>query len=357
MKDEYLPFKRCLDRLEHNFLKITYGYYGDSDIDFQHPSLRDMLLAFLQNEPKVRMKYISLASSQGLADVIRGIPLYGSTATPKTHCLILQNKTEVDLLCKRIQQIMSASSRSRDKTILLNSVATLIPSPWKKKKLVSETQIKKFHASSAKKVVDAVVSPIAENKIYDNNHSYSLHQWLLILYIFYDLAPFISPTTSPPYLSKLVLNIDENDIFNGLKLIELLLENDPIVVKQILTQELSQYWIDYLGTKLEECLSEGEEFEQIPSSDQSDYNDKQSQYDGWRYDAEQYIKLTKYFYDLIYIEVPDELEALEDFILNSEGPLRPDEVEDDDDVDDHDNYYSDTSTKEYWTIERLFEDL
>lgn len=70
-----LEFNDCVNRLEHSFIRVVTSYFGDSFVDFQHPSLRDMLLSQLRNNEVARRRYIELASPIGLSNLIKGVAL------------------------------------------------------------------------------------------------------------------------------------------------------------------------------------------------------------------------------------------------------------------------------------------
>ncbi len=71
-RDRHLPFRQVLARLEHSFLQVSRTFAGTPTADFRHPSLRDMLLEELREDPKARARYISLTTPVGIAALIRG---------------------------------------------------------------------------------------------------------------------------------------------------------------------------------------------------------------------------------------------------------------------------------------------
>jgi hypothetical protein len=73
MQNSGLKFKDALARLSHSFLHLSKSYGGEEEVDFQHPSLRDMLLSQLREDEWSRRKYIELTSATGLASLIRGL--------------------------------------------------------------------------------------------------------------------------------------------------------------------------------------------------------------------------------------------------------------------------------------------
>jgi len=73
-----LSFSDAVTRLKHTFVTVTYTYHGIEKIDFKHPSLRDLLLSQLRDDPVARMKYIELTSTVGLAKLVQGLASKGN---------------------------------------------------------------------------------------------------------------------------------------------------------------------------------------------------------------------------------------------------------------------------------------
>ena len=81
----------------------------------------------------------------------------------------------------------------------------------------------------------------------------------------------------------------------------------------------------------------------------SDYDTWYSDYDTWYSDADGLVTLIDGFYKWVpFFDVPDGLETLKELMKNVVLPREPDS--------DHD-YFNGETGGEYWTIERMFEDL
>jgi len=358
MRDEYLPFEQCLDRLKHSFLRVTTHEFWGSYIDFQHPSLRDMLLILLQNEPTVRRQYILLASPQGLYDIIQGIPFFGLSPTDDVHTLIIRDEEELDLLCGRIRNVITDTIPANDQSQLLNSAVTLLPRKNKKIINAADVDLGRFLKSPSGKVIDALLQALANENTYRNNLTYKLSNWMDILEKFYQLAPYIVPVPHLSYITSLALQMRETDILDGLRFIYLLSVNEPIVFKQVFSQKLAQQWNKSLITKLDEYSGEGEYLDNISTGDKYDYEEKYSAYVNWKEKAEDLLELATIFYSFSQIQQPDEFSAFEDLLENISPPQQPEEEEEEEEEEDTTyKYKTDKSDKEYWTIERLFEDL
>jgi len=68
-----LPFPNAITRLKHSFITLTRTFQGLERVNFKHPSLRDLLLGELRNDPSARRRYIELTSPIGLAKLIQGL--------------------------------------------------------------------------------------------------------------------------------------------------------------------------------------------------------------------------------------------------------------------------------------------
>lgn len=122
MKEEHLRFEKCLSLLDHSFIKT------DSElIDFQHPTIRDLLMEILRNDTSVRRRYIATLAPNGLASVIEGVRYFRKTslAEPVIHVLVLENADELQLLKKRITDVLTEPIPFYQMERVLDSCATL----------------------------------------------------------------------------------------------------------------------------------------------------------------------------------------------------------------------------------------
>ncbi len=68
-----LTFSQVVSRLRHSFITVMKTYHGIERINFKHPSLRDLLLGELRDDPTARRRYIELTSTVGLARLVEGV--------------------------------------------------------------------------------------------------------------------------------------------------------------------------------------------------------------------------------------------------------------------------------------------
>ncbi|MCK4233767.1 hypothetical protein KAX75_05025 [candidate division WOR-3 bacterium] len=353
MKDEYLSFEQCLSRLEHSFLRKAQGFWG-AHVDFQHPSLRDMLLKLLQDNPIARLNYISMASSHGLSDIIQGIPYYAQRATHEVHNLIVRNKRELEALKQRLENIISATMPSEDHLLIINSAESLLPR--KKGGIIelADLDLKSFQKSHSGKVLKTIINSFANEDIYKNNKTRQLGSWVKILNKFYKLVQYVVPIPHLAYLRNLVSRIKKEDITDSIQLFDLLSTYEPIFFNQVFSKELADQWGEEIASRLEDCRNSGNDIDGIVSSSREEYDEKYAEFDDWRSEAEELLENAFLFYEFSEIEGPAALENLDNLVNNIAEPLEPEDEEDEEEGID---YEPDIPLENYWTIERLFEDL
>jgi hypothetical protein len=125
-----LSFEESVSRLKHSFLRATISYDGEELIAVQHPSLRDMLLLDLRDDPTARRRYLMLASPFGLAGVIGGIALTidgSSDNRDLEHAVVPKTEEEFEIFLKRLREFSQGVLRLRDWEELLSAAERLIP--------------------------------------------------------------------------------------------------------------------------------------------------------------------------------------------------------------------------------------
>lgn len=359
MRDEYLQFERCLDRLKHSFLRVSQ-WYQSSYIDFQHPSLRDMLLSFLQTEPIARRQYISLASPEGLSEIIQGISYFGSPPTDEIHRLVIQDETELDLLCERIRNIVTHSILAYDQIKLLRSTKIILPHRKKKRVSPAEVDLERFQNTPRGKVVGTLVRAIANENIYKNNLTYKLSSWTDILKEFYDLASYIVPVPRPAYLHNLTspikeVSISTKVILSHLPFIHLFSVNEPIIFRQIFSQSLVQKLDKSFISESQKCYDELYSLDGATTSDKEEYEQMDYYYEDLKNRANDLLEEGEILYHLSRTKEPEVFSNLEDLVDNMTPPILG--MEDEEQEEEEEEYRISKSDEEYWTIERLFEDL
>lgn len=347
MRNGYLTFEKCIQRLEHSFLRVKHAYF-EKKVDFQHPSLRDMLLNILQNEPQVKRQYILNASPSALSSIIRGVSLYNQTSGKESHVLILNNKNELSLLLGRINAVINDTIRHLGLQEILSSAEALIPQKNEKNIAPADFDLVKFSRTAQGKVVKTVLTSFGKQDTCNNNTQYPFSVWTNLLHKFYQLTPYIVPIPRVEYIDILMGRFKKANISEKIKFVSLLSLHEPLKFKQIFSSKLEKLCNKYIREELQECIKECE----LESWDVYTENDQIiSEYDAWLYLSEQMLIFADEFYSSTHLEPQKEISELRSLIELTPSPFMPDE----EDIQSLDyDYYK---GHEYWTIERVFEDL
>lgn len=352
MRNEYLPFEQCLKRLSHSFIQTGQGlipaghvFSWGNFIDFQHPSIRDMLLYILQDEPKVRPWFISLASPEGLSSIIRGIPLFGSTHKDETHVLILSNEDELNLLCDRIKVVLTESITFSQVEMILSNADFLIPRKTDKKLGPADLDLAEFSKSPCGRVLSTILSACACQEAYETKTAYNLSSWTDILRKFYELAPYVTPVLHPTYLGQLVNRSESADFSETIRFFSCLSINEPLIFRQTFGAKLDSRLNSLVVSGLRERCQQGKNHQRTIYED---YEDERGAYETWRDGAKQNLEIAHIYYTFSAFSEPEELLELEELIDSVFSPEAPREDWEEE---------QEREPEEYWTIERLFEDL
>lgn len=366
MKNEYLQFDKCLQRLEHSFLKVYRGFHVGL-IRFQHPSLRDMLFTMLQNEPQVRLQYISNASPDGLSGLIEGIVLSEGILNYEAHTLVIRSENEIKLLCKRTRIVVTETIPPSVMIKILNSADVLIPRMRGKKIAPGDLDLIEFSKTSQGKVLREILNSIAKQNTYDNNATYSFLAWIIILLKFYELTPYIVTIPHPEYISLLLARFKNANISDSIHFMELLFRYEPLIFVQMFNKKLEKQWHKSIVTKLYDYYDRGNE---VDWSFFDDYESAQAEYDDWHTEVDELIDLAHTFYSFSSMKKPGELFKLEKLKNEALNPPEPD-VDDEEKWWEEDRemgkeeerrgveerFYAHRGDVIYWSVDRLFEDL
>jgi hypothetical protein len=264
-----LYFDDSLTRLKHSFLRVVPAYSGLEYIDFQHPSVRDMLLSQLRNDKLARRRYIQLASSVGLSNLIQGMALSLRGEKGDDHILLPRDEEELSILLKRLAEVSSGVLLVRDWHAILSATDLLLPGdPHKGKLPPAEVDLLGFSKSWAGEVVEAVVHAFGCQETFERNQRYQLAQWTWLLEKYYNLAVYLMPPPHvqfAPDLAKSLASVEPED---GIAFATLIQHSEPLVIRQAVPNPLLALWDTYIRNELEELIGIGESF---PTWEEDDY--------------------------------------------------------------------------------------
>jgi hypothetical protein len=361
----FLAFEECVRRLDHSFLRRTRSYLGNEYLDFQHPSLRDMLLSQLTEDAAARRRYIELASPVGLSSLLQGMAAAEDTGKRAEHTVCPSGDAEVSALISRLEQLREAVLSPREWRGILGAAVLLVPHASPGRTVApADADLEDFVRSAEGMVVAAVLRAFGSEKTFELCREYSLSDWTEALRRYYDAAVYCLPPPRPQYLVQLLANLDDAGIADAISLASLVNEVDPLIVRQCVSDALRHRWDETLKWELEQLVETGEEFpsegddvaweydlsgyQTDPSADEYWYLNW-DHYDQWYDEANTLLETGREFYEWTGFETPSELDRLESLLATIEPPSEPGEEEAE--------YLGRRAPQPYWTIERLFEDL
>lgn len=345
MREEFQGFSRVIDKLNHSFIKEVEDYRGVS-VDFQHPSIRDLLLNYLNEEPTARKQYISKLSIIGIVSTIEGITAGEKIPKDASHTLNIRTKEEFNLLCKRIESIMQDTIEYSDFMKLIWSLSGLLPRDEERILEPSEIDLMEFMKTNRGRLIKIFTNSVSKMSFYERNSSYKLSEWIRILTQFYRICVYIRPISRLEYLSELLNHFQHIDWDNKVYFLGILYENERLYFKQLFNKELDENIFMEIEEQLKEKLSEGDQYE---DEDFFKSPSELSEYENWKYDTDALIEISKLFFKFSSKEIPEDLEALEYLKSSIDAP--------DYGFYDEDSYEEELYEEEYWTIKQIFEDL
>jgi len=273
-----LKFDTCINRLEHSFVRVASDHAGQKFLDFQHPSIRDMLLSHVTDDEVARRKYLELASPAGLAAVIQGLAPPPFEQAGDHHHLLVRTEEEVQILRDRLSDLSGAVLRFDEWDRLLLAADLLIPRTASKMRLApAEIDLKAFGNTSQGEVVAAVVRAFASVSTFQHHRSYDLGGWTVLLRDFYSLAPYLVPPPRPDYLPSLVEGLDSAATEDAIRFATLVGQLEPLLISQYVSKDLLDSWDTWIRFEVERLIELGNEFPE----DWAEYDDEDVDYLEW----------------------------------------------------------------------------
>ncbi len=337
MREDLHGFSRTIDKLNHSFIKEVEDYSGIS-IDFQHPSIRDLLLNYLNEEPIARKQYISKLSIRGITSIIEGITAEEKRIEDTPHNLRIKTEDEFGLLCERIESIMNDTVEYSDFIKLIFSSRGLEP---------SEIDLKDFMKTNKGRLIAIFTNVMSKKSFYESKPSYTISGWIQILKQFYKICTYVKPIPRLEYLSELLNQFQHIDWDNKVYFLGILYENEILYFRQLFTKVVDEDIFMEIEEQLKEKLSEGDQYQ---DEDYFESPNEVGEYDNWESDTDDLIKISKIFFKFSSKEILEELRELENLKASINAPGMYDFY-------DEDSYREELYEAEYWTIEKIFEDL
>jgi Novel STAND NTPase 3 len=358
-----LPFEQCLDRLQHSFLGVSKDDHGHRYVNFQHPSLRDLLLSEVNQTSAVRKRYIELASPSGLAGVIRGLAA-ADTGSKSEHAVVPRSNEELSALFARLAGLAKRPLSFEDWVGILAATDLGVPRTprdatgvsdgssarqileavlqRRRQKLPpSELDLNQFGASVAGRIIREVLAAFGSATVYENNRRYNLGDWSQLFRRYYELSVYIVPPPRPEFTRHLLSGLDGKDTSAEIGLSNIVARFEPVLVNQLVGARQRGLWHDYLKHSLEELVDAGESLESSEWFAESDYEE-------WKSKGDQVYETAEAFYEWSEKSEPEFLKRLGELLENVSPPPEPDYQGREEEV---------VRESDFWSIPRIFEDL
>lgn len=346
MKNTYLPFEKCIDRLRDSFISEYKTYQGKSVIDFQHPSIRDMILSIVQGDPVVRARYVGSASPEGVLTIIEGLTQFNGRENRKAHALVLQNGNELEVLCNRIRSIINEEA-SLDEIRKIIMTMNSVVREKERGHLSADIQVMGDEESAVEIVARTIIDRAACSQFFNRFKNSGISIWTDLLCAYYLLTANICPDKQPAYLHEVVTLSESASIKDCIEFLVLLQTFALQVFEDIFSPEFDEAMNELVVSGLRERCDEGH---RIESSFEVPNDIRLNDFDYWHYDGEEYVEAAYQYYKLSQQYEPDELFELNDLLFSVNVPDPSD--------DEPDEVESKVATDaDFWTISRLFEDL
>jgi hypothetical protein len=291
-----LDFDDCVNRLKHSFVRSTIPFVGDAYMDFQHPSLRDMLLSQLRDNEVARRRYIQLASPLGLSQLIKGMAVSLSGVGEDNHILTPKSEDEISLLLERLAEVSSGALTPSDWHAILSAADLLLPRksseiektdksvssippqdrlqaiptttkgpsrPDSSREKIPPSEVEDlshFRESQQGRLVEAVLDAFRCSKTFERNRRYQLAEWTMLLRKYYELAIYMLPCPRIEFLPHLVNLATSAEPQDGIALATLVQRFNPVIITQILSRQLLASWDAYIRDELDTLIDMGESF-------------------------------------------------------------------------------------------------
>jgi hypothetical protein len=369
----FLPFSQTLDRLSPGFLRRVTNYQGEVLINFQHPSIRDVLIGAMRNDSAGRRLYFELATPAAIAGIARGMSALALSEEDAKHSIVPQGDSELAIVIARIRAL-SANTLSIDgwREMLIAALQLIpskrsIPSIYytinlrsaltqelrKVRMPASELDLQSYGSSPAGKLVNVITTQFAGSSVFSENQSYTLAQWSELLELYGQAVMYSVPLPHVSYLPELIkrcaaATLDE--LAASAEILQWVRRNEPMVYRQFVSTQQIDRLQQLIEDWLESLMNDGQKLDDDFEPEEGAFpdGDEHAEWAGMvgvaSHTASILAKLGKQSDG-----VKDLLEQLDVLNTKLHGPP---------DADDDDRYDGEGMwPSEYWTVERVLEDL
>ena len=367
-----LSFDECLRRVTHSFLSTAKSWDGRLLVDFEHPSVRDMLLHHLANRPEERKRYIRHASTTSLAAMIQALAAPSSEAV-RSRFHLARTEGEVQQLIARLGELTEGTLEVSEWEAILRATLALVPAVKKGEHLKqvdswlegrgvavgrervasADLDLQAFADSPEGKVVEAVSRTLSRRMTWESNRRYTLSDWMKLLPIFYLFASYVKPVAYIEYLQDILGLLGEAEVEQRIRAANELIRVEPLAVRQVVSERVLDEWNEHVKSRVKGLVDAGldlEERAELWRDDPFADDDLHQDYLDWTIEVENLFRIGD-FYEWSGCERPDAWRDLKRLLSDLE-------IEDEQlDEDSDDGERDDSEAADYWTIDTMFADL
>jgi hypothetical protein len=323
-------FERCVQKLRNSFIKEVAYFDGMTRIQFQHPSVRDMVLRRVHSDSKSKLQYIKLASLSSVTSIVNNL-LENPNNPNLLHEVVVDTEAAKIELLDRIRQIGNGIVESSRWSALLLNINAL--NKQFEKSNINEQQIR-----NAKEVINEIISTTCSNDFFNAQQTWLPSQWNVVVEgLVQILKSNVTISEGPQFWSSLCkIFSTKADFLDGIKFASIARQWVPGIVHRELNESIIR-WYKEAKVDAIDCLQEApSEEEQCP----------EPVFDEWwqrskpTYEVLKLLKEIDETYDNGLIDQIDEKHESIDIIEVKEDNYEPPE----------EDYYD-------WTISKLLDDI
>ncbi|MEO8146338.1 MAG: restriction endonuclease [Bacteroidia bacterium] len=325
-----VEFDRCVQKLRNSFIKDVAYFEGNFKIQFQHPSVRDMVLRRVHSDDRSKLQYIKLASLSSIISIINSL-FENPNNSDSLHEVVVDSIAAKDELISRIKKISNGAIEATRWSALL--ITSKVLADQVKKSNIKETQI-----AIVKEVINEVISVTCSNEFFLKHQNWSPNQWNQVVDgLIKILSSSFIKSEGPKYWTDLSLLFAEKaDFLDGINFVAFASKWVPGIIQREMNETIMR-WKEEAENDAQDCLKEApSEGEDCP----------EPEFNEWWERSNPTLK------SLIMLQ---EL----DFIYDSNLIMQLDKRHDNIIVvkTEEDDYEPSKEDKESWSIQKLLDDI
>ena len=261
------------------------------------------------------------------------------------HFIRPEGLAEVDLVKSRILMLSAQVVTATDWLSLLAAAETILPRAGSRRIQARDLDLVALRKEPKMRLFAAILDSLGSENTYKTNSRYSVQDWTKIISKFSELSLYLLPPARLDFAVELCRDaVADKFQMGAILLANALSEIDLRVLHQLVPMRTIERWSSALIEELSDKCSVGDSIDQ--ESWQPD------EYDEWLKESNRLVFIAGAFYRWCGVEEPEEMIRLGELMVVVERPVEPDVFLD----EDHEVSRIPTASN-YWTFERMFEDL